>query len=719
MGFEWPFSPFLLVLTILVLLGILVFHSISLFKATIASLAWKLIGLRVFSIFFLIFLLARPYWEVNEPDTNKLRLLNLVDLSGSMDARDEKTGPRRVELIQPFFDWTEDGSWLSKLRSKYGKIESKGFTKESTRLNQESWNVTELGEKTALGDALSIGLSKDNADSQLGSVVVFTDGMNNHGSPVLEVAKEYRLRGIPINVVGVGRTISRGDLSVAFVERNPTAVAKEELILSARIENDFSIRQDSVVRLLLGDEILEEIEFSLNPAEKKIISFLPFIPKVAGSKKFRLEVDTPAGDADPSNDSDFLFVVVSPPDQFSVLYLSNQVRPLYPFVKRILSREERFDFNALIRLGENVVHAFGEHVKPSFPTDPKFWMDFDALIVDLEVIPELNASVVSSMKDFVQKRGGGLLVFGALGEARKSLGGLIPVKSVEAVAAKENLSLRVLQEPFFGPEDEVEKMRPFLPRRLPGFFVKEQNQGSRGVVVSRANGKAVLSIQAYGAGKAAYWGVPNDWMRALNEEKGAREFRKFWLSLVQWLGEGGEDRLKTNEFENTLLRGMEVPLCVEALGSDFEPSMDALVEADVIGPDNFSQTIQLYPEGAVAGQYSANFRPAFPGAYEIRYRLSFPDGEILKTSDFLRISESGEEAKNLSYAERELKMLANLTGGKFIPVSKLNNKWEPAFAKDLPKIQKRKSLADAWLVFIALFLATGFEWIMRRQGGLK
>ncbi|MBP51875.1 MAG: hypothetical protein CMI27_01890 [Opitutae bacterium] len=719
MGFEWPFSPYFLALIILALTGFLLFHARSLFQATISSLAWKLLGLRALSMFFLLFLLARPYMEVNEPDTNKLRLLTLVDLSGSMDSKDEKSGPRRIESVRPFFDWSNENSWLSKHRAKYGKIETLGFAKESSRLNQKSWKETEEGKKTALGNALIEGLSREVSDTPLGSVVVFSDGANNHGSPILEVAKEYRSNGIPVNVVGVGRAMTRGDVGVIFSDRKPTAVAKEELLLTSKVYNNFATVVNTTVRLRSGEEELEKIEVSLNPGEKKIVSFLPIIPKTAGSKRFILEVDTPMGDADPSNDSDFLLVMVSPPDQLSLLYLSSQIRPLYPFIKRILSKEERFDFNSLIQIGENVVHAFGERVKPKFPDDPNFWMTFDAMIIDLEALPELNASVVSSLKDYVQKRGGGLLVFGALGEARDTLGGLIPVKSLETVVAKENLSLRVLEEPFFSPDDEVEKMRPFLPKRLPGFFAQEENQGSRGVVVSRANGKAVLTVQAYGAGKVAYWGVPHDWQRALREEKGAKEFNKFWQSIMQWLGEGGEDRLKTTEFENVLVRGMEVPLRVEALGADFEPSMDAMIKAEVLGPDNYSQTIQLYPEGAVAGQYSGNFRPVFPGAYEIRYHLSFPDGENLESSDYLRVSELREESKNLSYAERELKMLANLTGGKFIPISKMNESWKPAFSKKIPMIQKRRGLADSWPIFIALFLAAGFEWVIRRQAGLK
>ena len=135
--------------------------------------------------------------------------------------------------------------------------------------------------------------------------------------------------------------------------------------------------------------------------------------------------------------------------------------------------------------------------------------------------------MVSSLKDFVQKKGGGLLLFGQAEKGRELLGGLVPAKEVERLLAKDNLSLVTLEEPLYRPEDDVHEMKPFLPGRLPGFFVKEQNPAARGVVVSRANGRSVLVVQAYGAGKVGYWGVPHDWRRSMSDENGARNLESF------------------------------------------------------------------------------------------------------------------------------------------------------------------------------------------------
>ena len=83
----------------------------------------------------------------------------------------------------------------------------------------------------------------------------------------MEVAKDYRARGVPVNVVGVGKVKSMGDLTVRFADRKPKAVAKEELLLTAEVENLFSQPVSSTLRLSLGKKVLEEIPLKLKEGE--------------------------------------------------------------------------------------------------------------------------------------------------------------------------------------------------------------------------------------------------------------------------------------------------------------------------------------------------------------------------------------------------------------------------------------------------------------------
>jgi hypothetical protein len=721
MGFDWPASPLFFGVISLVLIGVLWVHARNLLKSAPVKIATRLVLLRIFSLALLLALLARPFLEQENLDQSKFRLLTLVDFSGSMEVRDDRGGKKRNEQIRPYLEYLSSESWIAKQRQRYGKVEMFAFSEERERLHGDDWNIPQVGSQTALGDALSRSLAQaeDQPDAPLGSLVVFSDGRNNTGRNLLEVGNEFRARGIPINVIGVGEDRPQGDLKVTFSDRKPRAVAKEDLLLKAKVTNEFSKEVSTRVSLFMGDEKLRESSVNLKPGVTQEILFDPIIPQTAGARRYRVAIEAPDGDVDPANDLDTLLVEVKPPLEFSILYLSNQPRPLYPFIKRSLSKEEQFDFQAIIRLGENVFHAVGEGMGNTYPADQDFWMSYDAVLADTDALDELNATVAASLKSFVQKKGGGLLLFGPLDEAREILGGLVPVKAAERVVLKQDVSLRTLEEPLFGPEDDVDEMKPFLPGRLPGYLVTQKNPASRGVVVVRSSGESILAVQAYGAGKVAYWGSPHDWRRSLRDEDGNREFERFWQALAQWLGTGGEERMKVAEESNVLVKGAEASLQVEALGSDFEPSVDAMVVAEISGPGGFSEKVQLYPRGAVAGQYAGNFRPEESGAYEVSYQLSFPDGEKLEKNGFVRVGESGLESKDTTFAERDLQMLAKITGGEYLHISDFDHAWEPKFAENLPTLKKRKNLADAWPIFIALFLAAGIEWVMRRQVGLR
>ncbi|MEL0099470.1 MAG: hypothetical protein VW907_07950, partial [Opitutae bacterium] len=55
------------------------------------------------------------------------------------------------------------------------------------------------------------------------------------------------------------------------------------------------------------------------------------------------------------------------------------------------------------------------------------------------------------------------------------------------------------------------------------------------------------------------------------------------------------------------ITGKENGLLIDVLGQDFEPSMDARVEANVTGPHGFSKLLQLYPKGGFLGRYAGKF----------------------------------------------------------------------------------------------------------------
>ena len=720
MGFDWPFSPLWLWGSVVLIGGAILWHGRFLFVATTRRNAWQFLGLRMVFALLLLFLIARPFTETSEPDLSSIRFVSLVDLSGSMNERDDAESDRRLAQVRPHLDLGVENSWINQMRNSYGLVQRLGFSGDDVfSLRRNSWTLPEEGSSSAIGSALQYILESEHP-LPLAGVTLFSDGRNNHRESPLEIASLFLEAGIPVNVIGVGEDREQGNLSVRFVNVPTQIKAKEELVLVGEITNSFTSSKSSVVRLVEEENFLEEVAFTLSPGESRMVKFSPLFPEQAGRINYRLLLDASEGDNNPTDDSANQVVMIQEPDLFSTLYISNQVQPLYPFIKRSLSGE-RFQLSALIRLGKETFHARGETLSSqNYPTDPEFWMEYDAIILDLSCLNELNASLVSSLKQYVEKRGGGLLTFGSPVGVRDKLGGVFPAVEFEELRTKQSLSLDVLPDPVFTNAKNVNKWKTFLPANMPVFLVSEKNPAALSVAGLKSNfNRSALVLQAYGSGKSAYWGSSHDWKRALINEDRAKEFSIFWQGLVEWLGSGEVERVRLPLQDQPIARGEKASLALDVLGADFEPSLDAMVEANISGPDDFSQRLQLYPRSGRAGSYYGEFLPPAAGSYRVSYRIYFPSGEDLEDNTYMRVEKHGMEAKDTRYAERDLRMLANLTGGKFTHVSDLRSDWRPKVSQTVPTMERRNDLANSWIILIILLFTGGLEWIWRRKEGLR
>jgi hypothetical protein len=718
-GFDWPYAVHWLVVPLFLFIFVLGWHGKRLLRTLSRRQAWMMIVCRGLVATLLLLLVLRPHIVQNDPDPSSVRVLSLVDLSGSMNTRDRASGETRLDLVRPHLLRGESGSWVQSLRSTYGHVESRGFASENWPIGSGPLAVTEDFAQTALGDTLSRLLEEEN-ELPLSSVVLFSDGRNNLGTSPVKVAQAYRDQGIPVNVIGVGELRETGNLSVSFVDPPTSVTAKEEFVLNARVVSAFAEEVTCKVELWSNEQLVDEQNMTLLSGEGRTIEFQPQLVGVAGIQNYQVLVSQLDGDVDPSDNNDFLSLPVRPPNFFSVLHLSNHLSPLYPFIKRSLAIE-RYQLSSQIKLSEGVFHTVGENFSvDGFSDDPEFWMQFDVVVLDLSCLAELNATLVSSLKDYVQKRGGGLLSYGSLKDGRASLGGLLPAIAGDDLRSKQDLSLEVLSDPLFLEQKKIEQWQNFLPHSIPSVLVTRVNPAARRSVNLRGNPeKSVLVVQAYGAGKSAYWGSPGDWRRALRNPESKREFTLFWQGVVEWLGAGAVERLKVENFDNEIFRGSEVLLQVEALGGNFEPSLDAMIEANVSGPNDYSLFLNLYPQGGEAGAYSGKFKTAQAGSYRVEYKLKFPDGETMEHTSHFRVKDSSEEARDVRYNRRDLQMIATMTGGKFTEINRFDRSWMPNLSEDLPTVSRRSDLADIWPLFVLLFLLAGLEWIWRRKEGLR
>ena len=92
-------------------------------------------------------------------------------------------------------------------------------------------------------------------------------------------------------MIGVGQSREFGNLSVIFSDIPSQVLAKEELILSAEIKNEFAGERTTFVRLFANDLELESRKLNLGPGRHEPSGFhLPY-PRVAGVLTYRVLVD--------------------------------------------------------------------------------------------------------------------------------------------------------------------------------------------------------------------------------------------------------------------------------------------------------------------------------------------------------------------------------------------------------------------------------------------
>ena len=154
------------------------------------------------------------------------------------------------------------------------------------------------------------------------------------------------------------------------------------------------------------------------------------------------------GDSDPSDNMDSQVIQVRPPEFFSAFYISNKINQLYPFIKRSLAND-RFQLSSSIRLSEEAFHVRGENIPTDgYPEEADFWMDYDVVLADAGCLGELNSTMVSALKKFVENRGGGLLLL-AIPDNAGTSGGLMPAVEAQSSMVRQNLSLSIMPDPLF------------------------------------------------------------------------------------------------------------------------------------------------------------------------------------------------------------------------------------------------------------------------------
>jgi hypothetical protein len=723
-GFDTPI-PWLVIAGWAVAVGLtVVLRHAGLHDAISARSCWTITAVRLLALTVVALLLVQPYREHRVPDREAFRAAMLLDASASMTVRDVAGGRSRLEVVrEAVAAQPQTGRPLLDRLDDTCRIEVSTFA-ETARPWRPGGPVPMLPGRTALGTALE-GLLEDTAGPPLGAVLVLSDGHSNAGPSPTEVGKHFRARDVPVSCVGIGEARQPGDVRVGFAPDQPKGRKGEPLGLVVHVENRFDRAITTRLTVSDGQTVAAEREIEV-PAGSVRQERFEVTPLRSGYVSYRAAVQAVAGDEQPDTDVDYTGVEVREPDRFQVLFLGAHLGCEYRFLRLLCDAHPQLALAAVVQTGKASFYQVGLRDGPEgrlggFPTDPDTVNRFDAVVLDARAATSLEAKGIETLVGFVDRRGGGLLVFGPAEGLPEPLRQLLPVTPAAAGALKTRERLQTNPE-FIFDRDPARALDPVaglpLPSGEPVWLNPVLKRGARSAADLRNTEVSALSAQSYGSGRTAYLGIEATWRWRLATAAGEGSHAAFWNSLLVWLSSTGKERLRTAANGAKAGLGEAIPLDVHLLGSDFLPAPDAHVTAAVTTPSGNAVDVALDAVAETPGHYTASFFPEEPGEHRVAYRVEAPSGNLSTEAHFLA-RRTGVETEDTGYREDVLRDLARITGGLFLTYQDLATLDRLPLGSLVPMKTSRLHWTrhGTWLAALAVLLAV--EWFLRRRLGLK
>lgn len=609
------------------------------------------------------------------------------------------------------------------------------FAAQTTSINSLD-AVPAPGPQTRIGDAL-LQLLQTAASVPLAGIVLVSDGAENGGTLSEERLAEIASYGVPVHVVGIGPEKNPDDLEIEQL-RVPQKASS-----GATVTAEVAIRHDGEaatrLRVYDHDRLLAAQDVKLPRTADLTSVSVEFPAGDPGTHDLRFELDALKDERNVINNVR-RHVLNVPAERRRILYVEGEPRWEYKFVRRAIESERALRLTSVVRTTPNKFFrqgvTSGAELAEGLPKDPAELFVYDALIVGSYDASTLSAQQHQLLRDFVDKRGGGVLLLAA--RSGLSAGGWedtplaqalpthLPERQAQSFVQRtarveptlygaESAVVRLAAE----PKQNLEQWKTLPPvadyqtlgRLKPGSIVLLEAAGERGRT-------PLLVWQRYGRGATYVLGTGSTlrWQMQLAPEDQRHEM--FWRQLAHALADNSRSRATLTSERTVYDDERRVTLEAELLDEKFEPINDARVELLVAPEKDPAYPLQMQPSGNNDGRYVANLDAPSAGLYRIDMNARSGGAEVGTASAYVRRNDGSLEHFGARQNRPVLERIASMTGGRYWTLNQLS---ELAAAVPYSKagIVERQTL-DLWnlpLVFLVLLALKLGEWLMRLKWG--
>ncbi len=680
----------------------------------------------------ILLLLWHPALSVATLRPQQNMVVVLVDDSRSMAIAD--ANGTRIAAAKSVLD----GGLLKALGDRF-QVRLYEFGKEPERV-QKTAQIQATAPATRIGDTLERVLA-ESSSLPVGAIVLLSDGADNAGGIDLATISAIRRQRIPVHTIGFGREHPGRDLEIT------DAIVPARALPQSRLTALVSFRNwglsGSRAKLTVRDsaKVLAAEDVTLKGDGEVQTEPLVFNCGDAGPKTLQVSIDPLPGEENTRNNSLTRLVNVSSTKP-RILYFEGEPRWEYKFIRRALDDFPDIQLDSMVRTTQNKILYQFQNVDPKnqpdgFPSKPEDLFPYQGLIIGSAEASYFTPTQQQLIRDFVDRRGGGLLFLG--GRASLSDGGYQSSPLADLIPTKLPEGKGTFHRDFTGEEltpqgaqsmlcrlDDNSMRSAELWKRMPEMAdyqeIGDPKPGATVLLVSTPKDKRkmpLLVTENYGRGRTAVFATGGSWRWKMWLDHTDKTHATFWQQMFRYLVTDTPGQVTATTPKQVLADDTRVPIRVEVRDKQYQPVADAKVQARFMGPDGTSATLELTPQPLQEGIYTGEWTAEAPGTYVAEIIAGREQEEIGQDVLTFRREDGVAENFHTSQNRELLEKLSEETGGRYYTpsnASKLAN--EISYSEAGITTRETRDLWDMPIVFLLAVAIRAAEWLLRRRWGV-
>jgi uncharacterized membrane protein len=694
--------------------------------------AWLAWGLEAAMVALLLALLWEPAITVAELKSQQNIIAVLVDDSRSMatpDAGADGTTVRETAAMQAL------GQVLPGLEKKF-QVRTYRLDAALTRMEKPDQPKAD-----ATATHINAGLRQliaETSDLPVGAVVLLSDGAENSGGIDLETINALHNRRLPVHTVGFGKEHATHDLEFDDAVVAAKAMADSRMTATVSFHQHGYAGQKAVVDVKDGDKLLATQNVTLDRDGVESSQTMFFNAGDAGVKNIAFLLEPLPAEENTQNNAVTRLVDVSAEPR-RILYVEGEPRWEFKFIRRAEAEDKGIVIVSMLRTTENKIYRQGiadpSELADGFPTRAEDLFKYQAVILGSVEAQYFTPVQQELLREFVDKRGGGLLFLGGRfslsdgGWGSSSLADLFPtfLPNEKGTFRRENATVQLTPAGAESPitrllDDRAANIDRW--RKLP-YLNDYQDPGApkpgATVLAQMIAGRTMplLVTQSYGHGKTAVLATSGTWRWQMSAPLNDPSHDLFWQQLLRWLAKDSPGQVAATMPQQTLMDEGHVQMTVVARDKEFTPAADAHVSAHVIAPDGESTMVDLTPVPNTPGTYAMDWTAEKPGSYVAEVTADRGNDELGKDVISFRREDGVAENFHRDQNRELLQKLSDQTGGRYWDESELDRlPKEISYSEAGISVRDTKELWDMPVVFIVLLALMSAEWLLRRKWGV-